>query len=116
MIPLYIAAEKKTQILLNYFLQHNADIEAKGQYNQTPLVTAAHNNKSEVAELINADIETNKEFKHRPIYLVTYSNSTEIADVPLQHNTVIEAKDPYNRAPLAIAAYSNIVEIAELLL
>ena len=116
MIPLYIAAEQKSTTIAQLFLQHNADIEAKGQYNQTPLVTATHNNKSEVAELINADIETNKEFKHRPIYLVTYSNSTEIADVPLQHNTVIEAKDLYNRAPLAIAAYSNSVEIAELLL
>ena len=77
MILFYITATDSTREVAQLLLQHNADIEVKGKYNQRPYAIAAYSNSIEVSELFiqhNANIEAWDEvtFLHKCLFTLLH--------------------------------------------
>ena len=98
------------QKLRNYQLPHQADIEARDEYNQTPLHAAAINNSTDVAQLLityKTDIETRDKYNRTPLHAAARHNRTEAAQLLITHKADIEARGKDNCTPLHEAALKN---------
>ena len=100
-------------------LQSNANIEAKGYFQETPLHWAAKYGHRDIVDLFlekKADIEAKDQYQNTPLYLAAERGHRDIVDLLLEKNADIEAKDQYQRTPLLLAAQFGHRDIVDLLL
>ena len=84
-------------------ITHKADVEARNEFNSTPLHLAADQNSTEVAQLLithKADIEARDEDNNTPLHLAACNSSTEVAQLLITHKADIEARDKDNCTPV----------------
>ncbi|EAX85728.1 ankyrin repeat protein, putative [Trichomonas vaginalis G3] len=105
--------------LLEYFISNDADINAKNEYEATPLHWAAIDGSKETAEILisnGADINAKDKYGCTPLHDAARDNSKETAEILISNGADINAKDKYGCTPLHDAARDNSKETAEILI
>ena len=91
-------------------LQHNSDIEARNENNETPLHNTGLCNSADVTKLLlahNADIKAKDKDNRTTLHIAALYNSTEVAQLLLlEHHVDIEAREKDNRTILEVARNS----------
>ncbi|EAY03105.1 hypothetical protein TVAG_415390 [Trichomonas vaginalis G3] len=105
--------------LVEYFILHGADVNAKDKQNKTLLHKVACINSKETAEILishGANVNAKDEDNKTPLHKAALNNSKETTEILISHGADINAKAKYNETPLHTAAYYNIKETAEILI
>ena len=100
----------------NVLLKNGAEVNAKAQYDETPLHVAS---SAEFAKLLieyDANVHARSEGGWTPLHGAAQRNSEEVAAMLLKNGADIEAKSNIGWTPLHSAADDDGVEVAELLI
>lgn len=88
-------------------LERGADIEAKDDFDNTPLHCAAFNGHESVARLLlknKANINAKDGFDWTPLHWAVSAGHEAVVRLLLENNADIKAKDIYGDTPLQLAA------------
>lgn len=105
--------------IVKLFLDHHASVEAKNEFNQTPLHLAVEGGYVDIVKLLldrNASVEAKIEYEHTPLHVAVQEGYVDIVKLLLDHNAFVEAKTAFGYTPLNIAVKDGHVDIVELLL
>jgi ankyrin repeat protein len=118
--PLHDAASKGDLAAIEALLAEGAEINARGEGGETPLIRAILEGHVDVAELLiarGADVMARNERGLTPLHAATYSGSAEAAWLLLDHGAALEDRANVSGAtPLIVAAEENHTAVAELLI
>ena len=107
-ITLHTAARYDNLEIVEYLIENGANIEAKDDYGNTPLHTAANYGSTlEIVEYLienGADIEANNNDGNTPLHHAAENGNLEIVEYLIENGTNIEAKGDYSYTPLHLAA------------
>ena len=105
--------------LIEKLLENGADIEAKDQYGNTALTTAALYGRQSIVECLldrGADIEAKDQYGRTALLLAAWQGHKSIVECLLDRGADIEAKNPYGYTALLLAAWYGHQSIVECLL
>jgi len=106
--PLHLAARYGAdRSVVAVLLERGADIEARGNYDNTPLHTAIASDRLDVLVALlenGADIEARDDFGDTPLHNASRASKPAIVEVLLDFGADIEARDNLDNTPLEEAA------------
>jgi ankyrin repeat protein len=118
--PLHDATSAGSMQEVAALLDQGADIDARSERGETPLILAILAGHDEVAELLieeGAALDGRNERGLTPLHAAAYSGNAEVARVLLDHGAGLEDRTNVSGAtPLIVAAEENRVGVAELLI
>ena len=118
--PVHDAASRGDLAAIEALLVEGAEIDARGEDGETPLIRAILEGHADVAELLivhGADVMVRNERGLTPLHAAAYSGSAEAVRLLLDHGAALEDRANVSGAtPLMLAAEENHVAVAELLL
>lgn len=113
------AAQSGDTVKVQSLLNKGADIEAKDDIGNTPLITAANVGNTDVTELLlkrGANIEASNFMGQTPLIMAASSGQTEVLRLLLDKGADIEARDYTKATALLAAAAKGRAEAVRLLL
>jgi hypothetical protein len=116
---LNLAAKWGCYSIAKLLLEHEADVEAKGNDGWTPLHLALYHGHADVVKLLlehKANVEVKDIDGWTPLHLASYHGHAYVAKLLLEHEANVEAKDTYRRTPLHRASYDGHADVVKLLL
>ena len=99
-------------------MDKGADVDARDQDNETPLIHAAYSGYTEIVKLLldkGANTEARDRFGDRSINIATLNGKTEVVKALLEKGANIEARDQFGRTALLLACGMGRKEDPELL-
>ncbi len=115
---LHLAIEVRSEPLVHYFIEQQADIEEKDKNGITPLLAAANKGWSEIIPFLiekNADITATDIKGRSALHIATEKQDEKTALVLLEQNIDINAVDNEGETPLHYAATKQAKDVAFLL-
>jgi ankyrin repeat protein len=113
------AASEGDQEFCELLLRLNAQVDAQGEYNKTPLMIAAEQGHKEVLQLLianNANIHAKTTFGWAPFMYAALYGNPDICKLLLDHKAEVDATDNEGKTPLMLAAAWDKKEVCQLLL
>jgi Ankyrin repeats (many copies)/Ankyrin repeats (3 copies) len=101
--------------LVRLLLQHNADVNARNNRNETPLHHAA---QAEVARLLlehGAFVDAQSGSHKTPLYQASELGHRDVVRVLLEHGAVVHIRGEKDQTPFQVATSNGHVEVAQLL-
>jgi ankyrin repeat protein len=118
--PLHDAARDGDLEKVRALIDEGAEIDARGENGETPLILAILGGHADVTELLiglGADVMARNARGLTPLHAAAYSGSAELARLLLDHGAALEDTANVSGAtPLMLAAEENHVAVAELLI
>jgi ankyrin repeat protein len=118
--PLHDAASQGDLAAIDVLLAEGAEMDARGENGETPLILAVLTGHVDVIELLiahGADVMARNERGLTPLHAAAYSGKAELAELLLDHGAALEDRANISGAtPLMLAAEENHVAVAELLI
>jgi len=114
--PLHQAAFAGHKEVAQFLLDHNADVNARDNYDVTPLSVASFTGRTDVVELLLAHkAEVNCKDKNGWTPLHNVQGNNEIAELLLKNHADVTAKAQDGQTPLDVAMARNHQDVAELI-
>ncbi len=104
--------------ILKYLAKHGAYLDTIENNNQTPLIQAAKENFTHLAELLvslNADIDSIDNQGYTALTYAIKNKNTELVEFLLRKNAATHILDMHGRSILSIACFCNVEKIVKLL-
>jgi ankyrin repeat protein len=104
---------------LHLLLQHNADVNARNDYEETPLHHASDQGQAGAAQLLlehGAIVDVQNRFHNTPLYEASRGGRLEIVQILLRHGADVHIRGGIGRTPFQAATLRGYNEIAQLLL
>jgi ankyrin repeat protein len=118
--PLHDAAVEGNLSDIRALIADGAEIDARGENGETPLILAILEDHAGVVDLLieqGANVMARNERGLTPLHAAAYSGDAEVARVLLDHGAELEDRTNVSGAtPLIVAAEENRVGVAELLI
>jgi len=118
--PVHDSASLGDVVAVERLLAEGAEIDARGENGETPLILAILEGHADVAELLvahGADVMARNERGLTPLHAAAYSGSADVARLLLDHGAELEDRANVSGAtPLIVAAEENHVAVAALLI
>jgi len=105
---------ERVQALLNAGIQ----VDARDQWQYTPLHLAADNGHAEIALLLlenRAVVDTLDEGQETPLHWASECGNVDVARLLLKHGAAVDAQNNLRKTPFSMAAENSHVAIAQLL-
>ena len=112
------AKEGQSQVL-ELLLEKDADVDAKDEYGQTPLLWAAWNGHEAVVKLLlekGAELETEDSSGQTPLLWAAWNGHEAVVKLLLEKGAELETKSSYGQTPLLWAARNGHEAVVKLLL
>ncbi len=100
-------------------LEAGADVNAKGEYERTPLYIATKHGYTDVVRLLidnGANVNSADEYGSTPLMEAAWRGYTDIAELLIKKNAEVNHRDENERTPLYLAAWDGNADMVELLI
>jgi ankyrin repeat protein len=117
--PLFRAVSVGQKSIVEFLLDHGADVAGDDGTGNTPLHMAASNGSQDIVSLLlsrNANVNASNKEGSTPLHLAVEHGRTSIVKELLAHDAAVNAQDQLGRTPLHIAALRGNLEVARLLI
>ena len=119
MTPMHVAASRGHSNILSLLFNHDADVNGRGKYGDSPLLRATWNARLEAGQYLldcGADIETRNDSWNTPLIYATAWGLVEFTRMLLDSGALIDARGNYGKTPLHWAAENGHIKVVQLLL
>ena len=112
--PMHIAAIKGHADILSLLLEHGADLEGRGLFDQTPLHLASWAGKLEAARCLldhGANINSRMEDGWTSLHWAVYRENIQVMQFLLERGADVDARDDFGKTPSQNAKGKEVVEL-----
>jgi ankyrin repeat protein/Tfp pilus assembly protein PilF len=116
---MYDAVVSKDVVRVRQLLEHGASVNARGEYQRTPLHWAANYSTIEVVALLiekGANVRAVDGHQYTPLHFAAESGNTEVAKLLIEKGADVNARSEYRGTPLHRAAGQGMVDVSALLI
>jgi len=117
--PLYLASVEGHTEIVEFLLDHNADIELGNDLNERPLEKAAKFGHYDIVKALlvhGATVNCKNKYGQIPLHWAAVWSNKEMVGLLLSYGADIFAKDKYNETPLHWAASGDNKQVVDVLL
>jgi ankyrin repeat protein len=114
--PLHVASANGQLADVRALLENGADVNAKGNSNETPLHVTSDQGVVLILLHYGADPNAPSSHNRTPLHYATMRGCTKVVESLLDHGVSVDSKDLNGRTPLHVAAENGSVEAVRLLL